>query len=126
MARSQKNKLDAADQAAHEEIAEKLLPALGIKLSKAEREAFVNGKKVSLENRSLAEFGSILIRAEALRHSDGESALLADVLNRPPSDGGGSAPTPYIKVKCVNLRRVKCCLEAGWPPYVAINCYGTF
>lgn len=125
MVTSQK-KPNVADQAAHEEVVDKLVTALGLKLSSAERKALVSGKKVSLENRSLSEFGSILIRAEALRHSSGETAIMRDLTQNPQGDTSSPPVTPFLKVKCIKVRRVKCCAEVGWPPYIGISCEGTF
>lgn len=125
MSKSQQ-KPTAADQAAHEEVVDKLVNSLGMKLSKAERKALVSGKKVSLANRSLSEFGSILIRAEALRHSSGETIIIRDLTEKPKDEPGSPPVTPFLKIACVKVRRVRCCAEVGWPPYVGISCEGTF
>jgi hypothetical protein len=121
-----KKKLSAAEQTAHGELIDKLTPALGLKLSTAERKALINGSKVSLEGRSLSEFGSILVRAEALRHAQGEAIIIRDLTHTPPDDTGDTSVVPFLKIACAKFKRVRCCLEVSWPPYIGINCEGTF
>src|SRR5262245_32171741 len=110
-----------------EELAKATLPALGITLSSAERETLVSGGKVSLQKRGAAELGSMLIRAEAMRHSAGETAVIKDLLGTPadPKDGA----TPFLKVACTKPRgahKIQACITVGWPPYIGIDIHGEF
>jgi hypothetical protein len=126
MAKAQR-KLTSEERKICEELAGAALPALGIKLSSAEKEALVSGGKVSLQKRSAAELGGILIRAEAVRHSAGETAVIRDLLGT-PTDPNESA-TPFLRVMCTKPRgahKIQACLVVGWPPYIGIDIHGEF
>src|SRR5262249_58182491 len=124
MARAERT-LTSEERKLCEEIAKTTLPALGITLSSTERETLVSGGKVSLQKRSAAELGSILIRAEALRHSAGETAIIKDLPGTPTKDGA----VPFLKVACTKPRggpQIQACITVGWPPYIGLGILGAF
>jgi hypothetical protein len=126
MAKAQRT-LTAEERKICEEIVDSTLPGLGVTLSRSERETLVSGGKVSLQKRSAAALGGILIRAEALRHSAGESAVLRDLLAT-SSDPMDSA-TPFLKVACTKPRgahKIQVCVTVGWPPYIGVDVTGVF
>jgi hypothetical protein len=122
-----KRTLTAEERKICEEIVDSTMPGLGVKLSRSERETLVSGGKVSLEKRSAAELGGILIRAEALRHTAGESAIIKNLLAT-PADPMESA-TPFLKVACTKPRgahKIQACVTVGWPPYIGVDIHGEF
>ena len=104
------------------EVVERLIEATGLKLSDADMKALRAGRRVVLDEYTIGDLGNLFIHGDASRASKKEPRSIKDLLTGGTSGGA----VPRIKVKCVKIGRVTCCLEAGWPPYIAINCSGTF
>jgi len=112
----------AKAKAPSEDVVKKLVDATGLKLSAADMKKLRAGDKVSLDNYTLADFGAMLLHADASRRAEGEERNIKDLL----TGGGTGGAVPRIRVKCVTIRNVRCCLVASWPPYIGIECSGTF
>lgn len=106
-----------------DEAVDKLIEATGLKLSAADVKTLRAGKQVALDNYTLRDLGSVFVKADTVGTAAKESRKIKDLLTGGGTSGGA---VPRIKVKCVKIGRLTCCLEAGWPPYVQVNCSGTF
>ena len=88
------------------ENVEALLAQAGVKLPAAAVKKLAAGKEVPLD--SLADYGMLMIRADAYQRSTGKELELP---------GSGDA-VPRVKVVCrtftINGRRVTCCLTVGF------------
>jgi hypothetical protein len=99
-----------------------LVELSGLKLSAAELRKLREGKRVPLAKHTLTELGTLFHMAAAQRQLANEAATIEG------STIGEHGPIEALRVRivCRTIGGVTCCLVASWPPYIGIECSGTF
>jgi len=111
----------AKAKAPSEDVVKKLVDATGLKLSAADMKKLKAGEGVSLDNYTLADFGSMLMHADASRRAEGEPRNIKDLL----VGGGTGGAVPRVKIKCRKVGNLTCCLVVSWPPWIGVECSPT-